>query len=61
MKFILMKAAGELVSAEGLAWPDQAKLVRADKDGACAGGAAQGSASFVNRGTPSGHYGMIAG
>ncbi|MGN6110952.1 MAG: YciI family protein [Kofleriaceae bacterium] len=26
-------AAGELVSAEGLAGPDQAKLVRADKDG----------------------------
>ena len=25
--------AGEFVSAEGLAWPDQAKLVRADKDG----------------------------
>ena len=29
-----LKAAGELVSAEGLAWPNQAKLVRADKDGA---------------------------
>jgi hypothetical protein len=29
-----LKAAGELVSAEGLAWPDQARLVRADKDGA---------------------------
>ena len=29
-----LKTAGELVSAEGLAWPDQAKLVRADKDGA---------------------------
>jgi hypothetical protein len=29
-----LKEAGELVSAEGLAWPDQAKLVRADKDGA---------------------------
>src|SRR3954470_17127446 len=28
-----LKASGELVSAEGLAWPDQAKLVRADKDG----------------------------
>src|SRR6266849_6815414 len=28
-----LKAAGELVSAEGLAWPDQAKLVRAGKDG----------------------------
>jgi hypothetical protein len=28
-----LKAAGELVSAEGLAWPDQARLVRADKDG----------------------------
>ncbi len=28
-----LKAAGELVSAEGLAWPDQAKLVRADADG----------------------------
>jgi hypothetical protein len=26
-----LKAAGELVSAEGLAWPDQAKLIRADK------------------------------
>src|SRR5882724_9249657 len=25
---------GELVSAEGLAFPDQAKVVRADKDGA---------------------------
>ena len=29
-----LKASGELVSAEGLAWPDQARLVRADKDGA---------------------------
>jgi hypothetical protein len=29
-----LKAAGELVSAEGLAWPDQAKLIRAGKDGA---------------------------
>ena len=28
-----LKASGELVSAEGLAWPDQAKIVRADKDG----------------------------
>ena len=28
-----LKTAGELVSAEGLAWPDQAKLVRAGKDG----------------------------
>jgi hypothetical protein len=28
-----LKALGELVSAEGLAWPDQAKLVRAGKDG----------------------------
>ncbi len=28
-----LRATGELVSAEGLAWPDQAKLVRADKDG----------------------------
>lgn len=28
-----LRAAGELVSAEGLAWPDQAKLVRAGKDG----------------------------
>ena len=28
-----LKEAGELVSAEGLAWPDQARLVRADKDG----------------------------
>lgn len=27
-------ASGELVNAEGLAWPDQAKLVRAGKDGA---------------------------
>jgi hypothetical protein len=29
-----LKKAGELVSAEGLAWPDQAKLVRAGKNGA---------------------------
>ncbi len=29
-----LKESGELVSAEGLAWPDQAKLVRAGKDGA---------------------------
>jgi hypothetical protein len=29
-----LKAAGELVSADGLAWPDQAKLVRAGADGA---------------------------
>src|SRR5258705_7168793 len=28
-----LKEAGELVSAEGLAWPDQARLVRAGKDG----------------------------
>jgi len=28
-----LTAAGELVSAEGLAWPKQAKLVRAGKDG----------------------------
>ena len=28
-----LKEAGELVSAEGLAWPDQAKLVRGSKDG----------------------------
>jgi hypothetical protein len=28
-----LKASGELVSAEGLAWPDQAKLVRAGSDG----------------------------
>ena len=28
-----LKEAGELVSAEGLAWPDRAKLVRASKDG----------------------------
>src|ERR1700704_802601 len=28
-----LKEAGEFVSAEGLAWPDQAKLIRADKDG----------------------------
>jgi hypothetical protein len=26
--------SGELVAAEGLAWPDQAKVVRAGKDGA---------------------------
>ena len=29
-----LKEAGEFVSAEGLAWPDQAKIVRAGKDGA---------------------------
>jgi hypothetical protein len=29
-----LSASGELVSAEGLAWPDQAKLVRAGADGA---------------------------
>ena len=28
-----LKEAGELVSAEGLAWPDQAKLVRASNNG----------------------------
>ena len=28
-----LKEAGELVSAEGLAWPNEAKLVRASKDG----------------------------
>jgi hypothetical protein len=28
-----LKQAGELVSAEGLAWPNQAKVVRAAKDG----------------------------
>lgn len=28
-----LKEAGDLVSAEGLAWPDQAKLVRAGADG----------------------------
>lgn len=28
-----LKASGELVSAEGLGWPDQAKLVRAGSDG----------------------------
>jgi hypothetical protein len=28
-----LKESGELVSAEGLAWPDQAKLVRAGKNG----------------------------
>jgi hypothetical protein len=28
-----LKETGELVSAEGLAWPDQAKLVRAGDDG----------------------------
>ena len=29
-----LKESGELVSAEGLAWPDQAKRVRAGNDGA---------------------------
>ena len=29
-----LKEAGELVSAEGLAWPNEAKMVRAGKDGA---------------------------
>jgi hypothetical protein len=29
-----LKEAGQLISAEGLAWPDQAKLVRADANGA---------------------------
>ena len=29
-----LKESGELVSAEGLAWPSEAKLVRAAKDGA---------------------------
>src|SRR5277367_4534721 len=29
-----LKESGELVSAEGLAWPSEAKLVRAGKDGA---------------------------
>jgi hypothetical protein len=28
-----LKTSGELVSAEGLAWPDQAKIVRAAKNG----------------------------
>jgi hypothetical protein len=28
-----LKEAGELVSAEGLAWPSEAKIVRADKNG----------------------------
>lgn len=28
-----LKEAGELVSADGLAWPDQAKIVRAGRDG----------------------------
>src|SRR4051812_39527674 len=28
-----LRAAGELVSAEGLAFPNEAKVVRADKDG----------------------------
>lgn len=28
-----LKGTGELVGAEGLSWPDQAKLVRAGKDG----------------------------
>ena len=28
-----LKEAGELVSAEGLAWPDQGKIVRANADG----------------------------
>ena len=29
-----LRESGELVSAEGLAWPDQAKIVRAGEDGA---------------------------
>ncbi|MDZ4802534.1 MAG: YciI family protein [Bryobacteraceae bacterium] len=29
-----LKEAGQFVSAEGLAWPDQAKIVRAGADGA---------------------------
>jgi hypothetical protein len=29
-----LRESGELVAAEGLDWPDQAKLVRAGKDGA---------------------------
>ena len=29
-----LREAGELVSAEGLSWPDQAKIVRAGRDGA---------------------------
>lgn len=29
-----LKASGEFVSAEGLSWPDQAKLVRANEKGA---------------------------
>ena len=29
-----LKEAGEFVAAEGLSWPEQAKLVRAGKDGA---------------------------
>jgi hypothetical protein len=28
-----LKETGEFVSAEGLSWPDQAKLIRADQDG----------------------------
>ena len=28
-----LRDSGELVSAEGLAWPDQAKVIRAGKDG----------------------------
>ena len=28
-----LKEAGELVSAEGLSWPSEAKIVRADKNG----------------------------
>jgi hypothetical protein len=28
-----LKASGELVAAEGLSWPDQAKIVRAGADG----------------------------
>ena len=28
-----LRESGELVAAEGLAWPDQAKVVRAGKDG----------------------------
>jgi hypothetical protein len=35
MKFVAdLRESGELVSAEGLSFPDQAKLVRAGKDGA---------------------------
>jgi hypothetical protein len=44
-----LRESGELVSTEGLAWPDQAKLVRAGKDGA------RGSMPIEVREVMSGH------